>query len=51
MKVKTYEPIMGRRNFTGRLTAVEGDHVIVEIDNESLDLSWRRSSARLVQKF
>jgi ribosome maturation factor RimP len=52
VKVKTYEPIMGRRNFTGRLTAVEGDHVIVEIDNESLDLSLAAiERARLVPKF
>lgn len=52
IKVKTHDLIMGRRNFTGRLAAVEGDHVVVDVDNESYDLPLAAiERARLVPKY
>ncbi len=52
VKVKTHAPIMGRRNFTGRLTAVEGESAIVDVDGESYDLPLAAiERARLVPKY
>jgi ribosome maturation factor RimP len=52
VRVKTHEMIMGRRNFTGRLAAVEDDRVVVDVDNETFDLPFAAiERARLVPKF
>ena len=52
VKIKTHEPIMGRRNFTGRLAAIEGERVTVDVDGESYDLPLAGiQRARLVPKF
>lgn len=52
VKVKTVEPVLGRRNFTGRLAAVESDRVIVEVDGENYELLLATiERARLVPKF
>jgi ribosome maturation factor RimP len=52
VKIKTHEPIMGRRNFTGRLAAIEGERVTVDVDGESYDLPLAGiERARLVPKF
>ncbi|GMR18154.1 MAG: ribosome maturation factor RimP [Gammaproteobacteria bacterium] len=40
VKVKMMLPVLGRRNFKGRLVAVEGDQAVVEVDNESYDLPF-----------
>lgn len=49
IKAKVTQPILGRRNFTGRLVEVDGDRVVVEVDNESYDLTLSNiEKARLV---
>jgi len=39
-KVKLATPLRGRRNFTGQLRGVEGDRVLIEVDNELHELPW-----------
>ena len=49
IKAKVTQPILGRRNFTGRLVEVDGDRIVVEVDNESYDLTLSNiEKARLV---
>ncbi len=35
VKIRLREPLMGRKNFTGRLVEAAGDHVVVEADSAS----------------
>jgi ribosome maturation factor RimP len=52
IKVRMHAPIMGRKNFTGRLVEVTSDHVVVEVDNEHIDLAFEgMDRAKLVPKF
>lgn len=49
IKAKLTQPILGRRNFTGRLVEVDDDRIVVEVDNESYDLTLSNiEKARLV---
>jgi ribosome maturation factor RimP len=52
VKVRLLQPVLGRRNFTGRLKGVEGDHIVLEMDTESYDLAFENiEKARLVPQF
>jgi len=52
IKVKMHEPILGRKNFAGRLVEVATDHVVVEVDKEHYDLTFEgMERARLVPRF
>jgi ribosome maturation factor RimP len=52
IKVKMREPILGRKNFAGRLVAVAADHVVVELDQERFDLAFAgMERARLIPRF
>ncbi len=52
IKVKMHEPILGRKNFSGRLVDVAADHVVVEVDKEHYDLAFEgMDRARLVPRF
>jgi ribosome maturation factor RimP len=52
VKIRTSQPVLGRRNFTGRLAGIEGDTVVVEMDKESFDLPFGNiEKARLVPQF
>lgn len=49
VKVRVHQAVLGRRNFTGRLQAVEGDHIVLEMDKEVYDLAFDNiERARLV---
>lgn len=49
IKAKTVEPILGRKNFTGRLQHVAADHIVIEVDKEAYDLTFTNiERARLV---
>lgn len=49
IRAKTTEPILGRKNFTGRLLAVGDDRIEVEVDKEVYDLAFANiEKARLV---
>jgi ribosome maturation factor RimP len=49
IKVRMLQPVLGRKNFTGRLVGIEGDHVVVDVDKESYDLPFEAiEKARLV---
>jgi len=51
VKIKMAQPVLGRRNFKGRLVAVEDDLAVVEVDNESYDLPFAgMEKARLVPR-
>jgi ribosome maturation factor RimP len=51
-KVKLASPIDGRRNFTGILSGVEGEEVLLQVDNELVRLDFNRiDSAKLVPEF
>ncbi len=52
VKIRMSVAVLGRRNFTGRLVGIEGDTVILEMDNESFDLPFGDiEKARLVPQF
>lgn len=52
VKVKMHQPVLGRRNFSGRLVGVQGDMIVVEVDKESYDLRLDDiERARLVPSF
>ena len=52
IKVKMHEPVLGRKNFSGRLLDVAADHVVVEVDKEHFDLAFDgMERARLVPRF
>ena len=47
-----HQPILGRKNFAGRLLEVATDHVVVEVDKEHYDLAFEgMERARLVPQF
>jgi ribosome maturation factor RimP len=51
-KVKLASPTDGRRNFTGVLSGVEGDDVLLQVDNELVRLDYNQiDSAKLVPEF
>jgi len=52
IRVKLFQPILGRRNFTGRLKGIAGDHIVLELDKESYELAFENiEKARLVPQF
>ncbi len=52
IKVKMQPPLLGRKNFSGRLVDVTADHVVVEVDEEHFDLAFDgMERARLVPRF
>ena len=52
IKVKLQQPVLGRRNFSGRLVDVAADHVVVEVDKEIFNLAFNdMERARLVPRF
>lgn len=52
IKLKMQQPVLGRRNFSGRLVEVAADHVVVEADKESFNLAFDDiERARLVPRF
>ncbi len=52
IKVKMQPPLLGRKNFSGRLVDVTADHVVVEVDKEHFDLAFDgMERARLVPRF
>jgi ribosome maturation factor RimP len=52
VKIRTSQPVLGRRNFTGRLVGMQGETVILEMDKESFDLPFGDiEKARLVPQF
>ena len=52
IKVKMHAPVLGRKNFSGRLVDVAVDHVVVEVDKEHFDLAFAgMDRARLVPRF
>jgi len=51
-RVKTYAPIAGRRQFTGRLLAVAGEEIKLAVDGQELAIPLEKiASARLVAEF
>jgi len=49
VKVRTHEPVLGRKNFTGLLSEAAGDNVVVEVDGEPYEISLANiERARLV---
>lgn len=52
VRIRMAQQVLGRRNFTGRLQGVEGNLVLVEVDNEIYELDLEQiEKARLVPKF
>lgn len=52
VKIKTALPVQGRRNFTGRLAAVEGDQIMLDMDKERYALALDNiEKARLVPEW
>jgi ribosome maturation factor RimP len=51
IKIKMQQPMLGRRNFSGRLVDVTADHVVIEVDKERFDLMFEgMERARLVPR-
>ena len=51
-RVKLKAPVDGRSNFRGRILAVEGDEVVLQVDGQAMRLPFARlASARLVPEF
>lgn len=51
IKVKMQQPLLGRRNFSGRLVDVTADHIVVEVDKENFCLAFDgMERARLVPR-
>ncbi len=51
IKIRTRKPLGGQRNFKGHLIGVSGDHVVLEMDQKTLDLAFDSiEKARLVPK-
>lgn len=49
IRIKTVAPVLGRRNFKGRLLGLEREHVVLEENNERFDLAFDNiDRARLV---
>jgi ribosome maturation factor RimP len=52
IKVRIFEPVLGRKNFTGKLVSVVDEFVVVEVDNEQYELSFQNiDKARCVPDF
>lgn len=52
VKVRTSQPVLGRKNFTGRLVSVEGDQIVLDMDKESYTLALDNiEKARLVPEW
>jgi len=52
IKVRMVRPILGRRNFTGRLAGIEGESIVLEVGAESFSLPLDDiEKARLVPKY
>ena len=52
MTALTYEPIEGRRKFTGELTGFEADAFTLDIDGEPISLAWMDvKEVRLLHEF
>lgn len=52
VKLKLGRPLGGRRNFTGLLTGVEGDEVLLQVDGEPVRIDFNQiDSAKLVPEF
>ena len=52
VKVRTLEPVLGRRRFTGQLESVEGDLLVVAVDNEVYEIPLELvEKANLVAEF
>jgi ribosome maturation factor RimP len=50
VKIKTYQPLNGRKNFTGVLLGIAGDAVSLQIDGQTITLAYGNiSKARLVE--
>jgi len=51
IKIKMQQPLLGRKNFCGRLVDVTADHVVIEVDRERFDLTFEGiERARLVPR-
>ncbi len=52
VKVRMARPILGRRNFTVRLAGLEGESIVIDVDEESFQLPLKDiEKARLVPKY
>jgi ribosome maturation factor RimP len=52
VKIRARLPIEGRRNFSGRLIEVESDHVVLEVDGDTVKLDFDNiERARLVPRY
>lgn len=52
VRVRIYEPVLGRKNFTGKLVSAEKEFVVVEVDNEQYELPYQNiDKARCVPEF
>ncbi len=50
VKIKTYQPLNGRKNFTGVLLGLTGDEVSLQVDEQTLTLAVADiSKARLIE--